>query len=107
MRINGGCGYRLVATGQPLERFDLAAIEPGPEEVIVEVSGCGICHTDVGFAVDGVPTRKPLPLVLGHEISGRVLAAGDKATDWIGRLVIVPAVIPCGTCAACQAGRPT
>jgi 6-hydroxycyclohex-1-ene-1-carbonyl-CoA dehydrogenase len=100
-------GYRLIATGRPLERWEVSSLEPGSEEVVVEVAGCGICHTDVGFAVDGVPTRKAFPLVLGHEISGRVIAAGDKAQSWMGRAVIVPAVIPCGICPACQAGRPT
>ena len=107
MRVNGAYGYRLVTVGQPLERCELPTLEPAPEDVIVEVAGCGICHTDVGFAVDGVPTRKALPLVLGHEISGRIVAAGDNATAWLGRTVIVPAVIPCGVCPACQAGRPT
>lgn len=107
MRIDGAYGYRLSAAGQPLERFELPALEPGPEEVIVEVAGCGICHTDVGFAADGVATRKPLPVILGHEISGRVVAAGDKAAALLGRTVVVPAVIPCGICPACQAGRPT
>ncbi len=107
MRIEGGHGYRLTAVGRPLERFALPALEPGPEEVIVQVAGCGICHTDVGFAADGVPTRKALPLILGHEISGRVVAAGDNAAAWRGRAVIVPAVIPCGTCPACRVGRPT
>jgi 6-hydroxycyclohex-1-ene-1-carbonyl-CoA dehydrogenase len=107
MQIDGARGYRLLAVGQMLERFELPSLEPGPDEVIVQVAGCGICHTDVGFAVEGVPTRKALPLVLGHEISGRVVAAGDRATPWLGRTVIVPAVIPCGACPACQAGRPT
>jgi 6-hydroxycyclohex-1-ene-1-carbonyl-CoA dehydrogenase len=107
MRIDGAHGYRLVAPGQPLQRWEFPALEPSPEEVIVEVAGCGVCHTDVGFAVDGVATRKALPLVLGHEISGRVVAAGDKAAAWLDRAVIVPAVIPCGACPACQAGRPT
>ncbi len=107
MRIDGAHGYRLITVGRPLERYELPALEPGPEEVVVQVAGCGICHTDVGFAVDGVPTRKTLPLALGHEISGRVVAAGDNAAVWLGRTVIVPAVIPCGICPACQAGRPT
>ena len=78
---------------------------PGPAEVLVAVAGCGVCHTDLGFCFDGVPTRHPLPLTLGHEISGRVVAAGEDAGSWIGRDVIVPAVIPCGECAACRAGR--
>lgn len=107
MRIEGAHAYRLVAPGKLLERCELPPLEPGPEEVIVKVAGCGVCHTDIGFAFDGIPTRKPLPLVLGHEISGRVVAAGDRSGDWLGRLVVVPAVIPCGTCAACRAGRPT
>lgn len=107
MRIDGAHGYRLVAVGQPLERVELPPMEPASDEVIVEVFGCGICHTDVGFATDGVPTRKPLPLVLGHEISGRVVAAGDNARAWLRRLVIVPAVVPCGDCPACRAHRST
>jgi 6-hydroxycyclohex-1-ene-1-carbonyl-CoA dehydrogenase len=104
--IVGAHGFRLTAVGQPLEEFDSQAKEPGVDEVVVEVAGCGLCHTDIGFAYDGVPTRHPLPLVLGHEIAGRVVAAGDQAGTWMGRAVIVPAVIPCGTCEACAAGKP-
>jgi 6-hydroxycyclohex-1-ene-1-carbonyl-CoA dehydrogenase len=107
MAITGGYGFRLAAVGQPLERCELAPLEPKANEVVVEVAGCGICHTDIGFGIDGVPTRKALPLVLGHEISGRVVAVGENAEQWMGRAVIVPAVIPCGECPACRAGRPT
>ena len=78
---------------------------PGPGEVIVEVAACGVCHTDLGFYFDGVPTRHPFPLALGHEISGTVVAAAGDAAGWIGRQVVVPAVLPCGDCAACRAGR--
>ena len=77
----------------------------GTGEVLVEVAGCGVCHTDLGFVYDGVPTRHPLPLTLGHEISGVVVEAGDRAEAWVGRQVIVPAVIPCGRCRACKAGE--
>jgi 6-hydroxycyclohex-1-ene-1-carbonyl-CoA dehydrogenase len=77
----------------------------GPGEVLVQVKGCGVCHTDLGFYYDGVPTRHPFPLVLGHEVSGRVVEAGAGSESWIGKEVIIPAVIPCGACAACQAGR--
>lgn len=78
---------------------------PGPGEVLVRVAGCGVCHTDLGFFYDGVPTRRPFPLTLGHEVSGAVVEAGPDAEAWVGRDVIVPAVIPCGACEACRAGR--
>ncbi|MEE9561939.1 MAG: 6-hydroxycyclohex-1-ene-1-carbonyl-CoA dehydrogenase [Thermoanaerobaculia bacterium] len=105
--IENAYGYRLVEPGRPLARHDLPPLVPGPEQVVVEVAGCGVCHTDVSFAVDGVPTRHPLPLVLGHEISGHVVLAGDGAEEWKDRSVIVPAVVPCGKCPPCTAGRPT
>lgn len=79
--------------------------EPAEGEVLVEVAGCGVCHTDLGFFYDGVPTRHPLPLTLGHEVSGVVVACGKGAESWEGRQVVVPAVIPCGDCPACRAGR--
>ena len=82
-------------------------VEPGPGEVLVRVAGCGVCHTDLGFYYGGVPTRHPFPLTLGHEVSGTVVATGPGAEDWIGRAVVVPAVIPCGRCATCRAGRST
>jgi 6-hydroxycyclohex-1-ene-1-carbonyl-CoA dehydrogenase len=74
-------------------------------DALVRIAGCGVCHTDLGFYFDGVPTRRPFPLTLGHEVSGIVAAAGPGAESWIGRAVVVPAVIPCGRCAACLAGR--
>jgi len=102
-----GYGYRLIASGQRLERHEFPTLEPQADEVVVQVAGCGVCHTDIGFAYDGVPTRASLPLILGHEISGRVVATGEHAGAWEGQAVIVPAVIPCGDCPPCRAGRPT
>ncbi|HTK96042.1 MAG TPA: 6-hydroxycyclohex-1-ene-1-carbonyl-CoA dehydrogenase [Terriglobales bacterium] len=99
-------GFQLEATGKALARCDLS-LSPAADEVVVQVAGCGVCHTDVGFAYDGIPTRHPLPLVLGHEICGRVVETGDHTRGWMNRRVIVPAVIPCGKCPACLAGRPT
>jgi 6-hydroxycyclohex-1-ene-1-carbonyl-CoA dehydrogenase len=107
MAIQGAYGYQLSTVGKPLDLAELPKLEPGENEVIVKVAGCGVCHTDVGFASEGVPTRHALPLVLGHEIAGHVVAAGAKAYLWIGQAVIVPAVIACGECPACRAGRPT
>jgi 6-hydroxycyclohex-1-ene-1-carbonyl-CoA dehydrogenase len=85
-----------------LEERDASAPEG---QVLIEVAGCGVCHTDLGFFYDGVPTRHAFPLTLGHEVSGRVVEAGAGAEDWIGRDVIVPAVIPCGRCPACRSGH--
>ena len=104
--ISRARGLQLVSPGV-FEWSGLPPLQPGPTEVVVEVAGCGLCHTDVGFAYGGVPTRHPLPLILGHEISGRVVDAGTKASALLGRSVIVPAVIPCGACEACKAARPT
>lgn len=81
--------------------------DPGPGEVTVQVAGCGVCHTDLGYYYDGVRPNHELPLALGHEISGDVVAAGSGAERWQGQSVIVPAVIPCGTCDFCRRGRGT
>jgi 6-hydroxycyclohex-1-ene-1-carbonyl-CoA dehydrogenase len=71
-------------------------------EALVKIAGCGVCHTDLSFWHFGVKTKKELPLTLGHEISG-VVVAGDPA--WIGKNVIIPAVLPCGECDLCKKGR--
>jgi len=105
--IQAAYGFELQAPNSRLVRRQMVFADLRPDEVVVQVAGCGVCHTDVGFAFDNVPTRHPLPLILGHEISGRVAAAGENASAWVGRSVIVPAVIPCGVCPACRAGRPT
>jgi 6-hydroxycyclohex-1-ene-1-carbonyl-CoA dehydrogenase len=97
----------MKAAGQPLVLEPLALEAPPPGGVWVEVAGCGVCHTDLGFYYDGVRTNHALPLALGHEISGRVVAAGPGAEGWLGRAVIVPAVIPCGECDACRRGKGT
>jgi 6-hydroxycyclohex-1-ene-1-carbonyl-CoA dehydrogenase len=96
-----------MAVAQRLERQELPALKPGPDHVVVQVAGCGVCHTDIGYAFDGVPTRHPLPLVLGHEIAGRVVTVGERVAHWQGQTVIIPAVIPCGECPACKVGRTT
>jgi 6-hydroxycyclohex-1-ene-1-carbonyl-CoA dehydrogenase len=80
--------------------LDVPALKPG--EVLVEIAGCGICHTDLGYFYDGVPTVTKPPLTLGHEISGKVIAG---ESNWVGKEVIVPAVMPCNNCAICASGR--
>lgn len=96
---------QLISSGAPLELRDLPEPEPEAGEVIVHVAGCGVCHTDIGFWRDGVPTRAALPLTLGHEISGTVVRTGRGAEALLGREVIVPAVIPCGACELCRNDR--
>ena len=65
--------WLMTAVNTPLERAEFDAT-PGPGEVVVAIAGCGVCHTDLGYFYDGVRTKQPLPLALGHEISGRVVA---------------------------------
>jgi 6-hydroxycyclohex-1-ene-1-carbonyl-CoA dehydrogenase len=96
--------FTFRAPNEPMVE-ELRTETPGPGEVIVRVAGCGICHTDLGFYYDGVPTRKALPLTLGHEIAGTVVEAGQLAQGWLGHAVVVPAVIPCGDCPACDTGH--
>lgn len=99
--------WMMKAVGAPLYKQDLELGTPAPGNVIVEVAGCGVCHTDLGFLYDGVRTNQPLPLCLGHEISGRVVQVSAGAEAWNGRAVLVPAVMPCGECDACRRGKGT
>jgi 6-hydroxycyclohex-1-ene-1-carbonyl-CoA dehydrogenase len=85
-----------------LERTSIPMPELQPGEVLVEIAGCGVCHTDLGYFYYGVPTVNKPPLTLGHEISGRVVAG---EADWIDKEVIIPAVLPCNDCPICAAGR--
>jgi 6-hydroxycyclohex-1-ene-1-carbonyl-CoA dehydrogenase len=101
-----GHRWLMTAVNAPLERGAFRA-EPGAGEVVVAIAGCGVCHTDLGYFYDGVRTNQPLPLTLGHEISGRVAAAGAGAEAWLGKAVIVPAVLPCGECDLCRRGLAT
>ena len=97
--------WMMEAPREPLRlgrrRIETDALSP--DLAVVEVAGCGVCHTDLGFLYDGVRTRHPLPLTLGHEVAGTVVHAADPAL--VGRPVVVPAVMPCGDCADCQAGN--
>ncbi len=85
-----------------LEKCEIDVPELKQGEVLVEVAGCGVCHTDLGYFYHGVPTINKPPLTLGHEISGTVVAGDEK---WIGKEVIIPAVMPCRQCLLCKTGR--
>ncbi len=99
--------WMMTEAGKPMEKVGFEPDAPGPGEVVVAVAGCGVCHTDLGYFYDGVRTNLPLPLCLGHEISGIVTATGRGAGDWLGKPVIVPAVMPCGECDLCARGKGT
>ena len=96
----------MTAVNAPLGRAAFRA-EAAPGEVVVRVAGCGVCHTDLGYFYDGVRTNLPLPLALGHEVAGHVVEAGAGAEGWLGKAVIVPAVLPCGECDLCRRGLGT
>lgn len=97
----------MTGTGQPLVPTEFEIAAPAADEVVIEIAGCGVCHTDLGYYYDGVRTKHQLPLALGHEISGRVIEAGADALFYVDKAVIVPAVIPCGRCDACLRGKTT
>jgi 6-hydroxycyclohex-1-ene-1-carbonyl-CoA dehydrogenase len=97
--------WMMTKAGEPIAPAEFNPFPPGPDEVVIEVAGCGVCHTDLGYYYDGVRTKHDLPLTLGHEISGRVVEAGPNALYWTDRSVIVPAVIPCGICDTCRRGK--
>ena len=85
-----------------IEKTEIDIPELKQGEVLVEVAGCGVCHTDLGYFYDGVPTVNKPPITLGHEISGTVVKGDEK---WMGKQVIIPAVMPCRQCLLCKTGR--
>ena len=96
----------FIEQNQPLEIQDIPIPEPGPNEVLVKVAACGVCHTDLHYIDHGTPTFKPPPIILGHEASGIVAGWGTEVTEWSeGDRVLLPSIFTCGTCAACRIGR--
>ena len=78
--------------------------EPRANEVLVKVHSCGVCHTDLH--VMKAEVAFPTPAVMGHEISGTVVALGPGVKGpAVGTRVVSAFVMPCGFCPACGAGR--
>ena len=96
----------LEAPGRPLRATDLPVPTPGPGQLLLRVGACGVCRTDLHVA-DGELTRPVLPLVMGHEIAGTVVATGEGAgRHRVGDRVGVPWLgWTCGTCAYCRSAR--
>lgn len=94
------------AASDPLELVELPDPEPGPGEVVVAVSACGVCRTDLQLCEGDLPARR-LPIVPGHQVVGRIAAVGPGvAADRIGERVGIAWIAgTCGTCRFCRAGR--
>ncbi|MDH3293428.1 MAG: alcohol dehydrogenase catalytic domain-containing protein, partial [Acidimicrobiia bacterium] len=90
--------------GSPLVEREVPVPSPATDEVLVSVEACGVCGTDLKLQ-RGVFPGTPLPFVLGHEIAGRVVAAGGPAGEpLVGRAVAIPLSWTCGRCEACRRG---
>ena len=89
--------------GRPLREAGLPRQPIGPDEIRIAVGACGVCRTDLHIR-DGELDRPKLPLVLGHEIVGRVLEGGTRFAP--GDRVGVPWLAwACGECRFCRSGR--
>ena len=96
---------QLDAPGERLRPVTRALPAPGPDELLVEVAACGVCRTDLHIA-DG-DLHGPVPIIPGHEIVGRVAAAGARAWAFaVGERVGIPWLGgTCGACGYCRAGH--
>jgi len=96
---------RLHEIGKGLSIDSIPVPKLGPGEVLVDVRGAGICHSDIHYC-NGVGAVAKLPITLGHEIAGLVAETGDR-TEGVekGHRVLVHYVISCGTCRFCKTDR--
>ena len=96
---------RLVRVGAPLEMRDTPVPRVGPGDVLVRVRAAGICHSDAHYRAGTSPVR-PLPMTLGHEVSGIVERVGDSVTGLApGDRVCLHYNITCGSCVYCASGH--
>jgi len=96
----------LKTPGTALEWTDLPDRHPGPGEIRVNVAACGVCRTDL-HVVDGELPKPKLPIVLGHEIVGRVAVIGANVSGFTpGERVGIPWLgATCGVCPYCRSDR--
>ena len=90
----------------PLELVDLGKLKPGEGEVLLKVSVCGLCHTDL-HTVEGEIIPPIFPVIPGHQVVGKVIAVGSGLNDQlVGARVGVPWLFrACGECAYCGRGE--
>ncbi|HEX4754253.1 MAG TPA: zinc-dependent alcohol dehydrogenase family protein [Candidatus Dormibacteraeota bacterium] len=96
----------LASPRTPLEPREVPAPVAGPGQVLIDVSVCGVCRTDL-HVVDGELTEPKLPLIPGHQVIGRALALGPGVEGLsVGDRVGVPWLgWTCGRCRYCLSGR--
>lgn len=94
----------IIFDGERLQLTDALEVrDPGPGEVKVRVLRSGICHSDLNM----VEAKARMPIVLGHEAAGEIIALGSGVTDFaLGERVIVGTQTPCGECRECERGTP-
>ncbi|MFC0040820.1 zinc-binding dehydrogenase [Actinomadura rayongensis] len=92
------------ARSRPLEIAELTLDPPGPGELLIRVGAAGLCHSDLSV-INGSRVR-PLPMALGHEAAGEVVAVGEGTDFAPGDHVVLAFVPACGTCERCVGGRP-
>jgi 6-hydroxycyclohex-1-ene-1-carbonyl-CoA dehydrogenase len=78
---------------------------PQNDEILLKVLATGVCHTDLHY-LEGVPTFKKPPIILGHEVLGEVIQAPKDDSNFSPTdKVIVPPIFTCGKCNYCRIGR--
>jgi len=96
----------LEAQGKPLVCSEVPVPQPRAEQLLIKVLACGVCRTDL-HVFDGELDRPKLPLILGHEIVGKIVEVGEKVSGFaIGERVGVPWLgRTCGICTFCLKGQ--
>ena len=96
----------LANNRRPLELTDLPQPEPSAADVLVRVSACAVCHTELD-EIEGRTPPPHLPIVLGHQVVGRVEGRGEQVSGFeIGDRVGVAWIYSaCGTCKFCLRGE--
>src|SRR5438874_507043 len=91
---------------RPLELTDLPTPRPGPGEVLIRVSACGVCRTDLHVVEGDLPVRRS-PVIPGHQIVGSVEQIGDGVSgiDKGRRVGLAWLNSTCGKCPFCTTGR--
>jgi S-(hydroxymethyl)mycothiol dehydrogenase len=98
-------GVVAMAQGEPVTIENIVVPDPGPGEAVVVIQACGVCHTDLHYREGGI--NDEFPFLLGHEASGIVESIGPDVTDVeIGDFVILNWRAVCGSCRACNKGKP-